>query len=241
FAFAQIPVTVNGGDGDDVVRVTPTSKNLDLAQGAVTVRGDRGNDRLEIHDESNATQAIYAFADGLLTHQLTRTTAAATAVVGYLEVETLTLNAQAKDPNAGAPLPLPISPFSLDPATHVLTIHGGTLDDHIKVSRTVGQFGMVTAEVNGVSYAIQGSQVTRIEVYGGAGNDLIDVESVFVNPVTVNGGDGDDLIRVAPAAKDLGVIAVGLTVRGGKGFDRLEINDQSDAADAGYSFGDRLL
>ncbi|HEU5431438.1 MAG TPA: hypothetical protein VFU81_07235, partial [Thermomicrobiales bacterium] len=71
-------------------------------------------------------------------------------------------------------------------------------------------------------------------VFGGAGNDTINVQKTTAGVTTVDAGAGDDTINVsstAPAAGGLtSPIAAAVVVAGGAGADKLNVDDSGDAA-----------
>ena len=62
--LATAPVTVNLGSGNDTVAVSPTAKNLDNIQGAITVYSGAGTAALTVEDESNTAGQSYTLGPG---------------------------------------------------------------------------------------------------------------------------------------------------------------------------------
>ncbi|MGH7175933.1 MAG: hypothetical protein ACREJC_01010, partial [Tepidisphaeraceae bacterium] len=80
------PTTINGGDNDDTIRISPTNQLLSQVTAAVGVNGNNGTDLLIFTDNSNLTGASYTITS----------TSAATAGMGtvlYGTTENFTLSA----------------------------------------------------------------------------------------------------------------------------------------------------
>src|SRR5262249_37417368 len=77
------------------------------------------------------------------------------------------------------------------------------------------------------------ARVKSIVIQSGNGNDRIFVENTVAGiPVTIDAGDGNDTITVGGPLNNLDNIQATLTINGGGGSDRLNLNDQGNAAAA---------
>jgi hypothetical protein len=76
--LAIAPLTVNLGSGFDQVFVSPTARNLNSIQGAITIHGGLGTDYLTVNDQSNAAAQTFSIGAG----SLSRSGAAAITYAG---------------------------------------------------------------------------------------------------------------------------------------------------------------
>jgi Ca2+-binding RTX toxin-like protein len=99
----------------------------------------------------------------------------------------------------------------------ILTINGSNVDDKISLDeRSLG----VLVTINGkLLNRVLASQVTKIVVNAGEGNDSVKISSNIKRETLLNGGDGNDSIW-GGAGRDV--------IYGGRGDDRLYGNDGSD-------------
>ncbi len=80
------PLTINeSGTGSDTVNVSPTAKNLNNIQGAVTVNGNSGTDTLNINDQNNSANRSYALAANSIAR-------AGSAAINFALMNFVTLN-----------------------------------------------------------------------------------------------------------------------------------------------------
>ena len=99
----------------------------------------------------------------------------------------------------------------------ILTINGSNVDDKISLDeKSLG----ILVKINGqLLNRVVASQVSKIVVNAGEGNDSITVSSAIKRETLLNGDDGNDSIW-GGAGRDV--------IRGGKGNDRLYGNDGND-------------
>jgi hypothetical protein len=62
--LANVPVTVNLGNGNDTVDVSPSARNLNNIQGTIAVHGGLGNDSVYVYDQSNAAAQTFSMVAG---------------------------------------------------------------------------------------------------------------------------------------------------------------------------------
>lgn len=99
----------------------------------------------------------------------------------------------------------------------ILTVNGSNVDDKISLDeRSLG----VLVTINGkLLNRVVASQVTKIVVNAGEGNDSVKISSNIKRETMLNGGDGNDSIW-GGASRDV--------IYGGRGNDRLYGNDGND-------------
>src|SRR5258706_1971349 len=125
----------------------------------------------------------------------------------------------------------------------VLTVKGTTDADSLVLSLKSGDLTKLEVNVNSVTSDFALTSITKVVVYGSAGNDMIKVDNIFdVVPfgVTEKGGDGNDLLIGGNRIDD---------VLGGLGDDELRGmagNDLLDGGDGldkfvGYAGNDSIL
>src|SRR5258706_35953 len=109
----------------------------------------------------------------------------------------------------------------------VLTVKGTTSADSIVLSLKSGDLTKLEVNVNSVTSDFALTSITKVVVYGSAGNDMIKVDNIFgVVPfgVTEKGGDGNDLLIGGNRIDDL---------LGGLGDDELRGMAGNDPLDGG--------
>jgi hypothetical protein len=112
----------------------------------------------------------------------------------------------------------------------VLTVNGDQLglayNDVITLDTNAQ--GGVLVNLNGQLFSYAPGAVSAVNVYGGGGNDTVNVESIPAGvAVTVNRGSGSDVVNVCPTGHNLDTLQGGLTVHG-NGTATLSINDQAN-------------
>jgi hypothetical protein len=155
-------------------------------------------------------------------------------------------------PRHGNVQPPPVPPSPPPPVGSNLIINGTTGNDRIEVSREAG--GDVIAVINGLSTRFGTTDVAKIVVNGGDGNDIIELAPSINLNAQLNGGKGNDSLRGGAASNefiggagsdtvDYSTATAGVKVtldnaaNDGKGTD----NVRSDVENViGSSFGDNL-
>jgi len=80
-----VTTTINGGGGDDVTNLTPTSQFLDNLLGPIVVNGQTDNDALVVNDQSNNFNDNYTLTSTTVSRPLA-------GLITYGTVEALTVN-----------------------------------------------------------------------------------------------------------------------------------------------------
>jgi Ca2+-binding RTX toxin-like protein len=206
---AVIPVAVDGGDGEDLIRICPWTRDLSNTLGSpISVQGGAGADSLEVNDQSNSSSATYTLTGttlsrllaGLITYQGVtnldlsptganstvniRGTAAGTKWTISDSGGTDTINIG--HPNTGLDAVLGyISPFTTDRVR--LNNTGGT--------QSVFSFSSFGGIGWGGSTHVDVFFAGRVEFTGGAGAERFVIETFVTPDVTINGGGGSDTIE----------------------------------------------
>ncbi len=250
--IAALPVTVNGGDQDDVINIGSAGNSLDAILGAVIVNGNSSTtgDTLNLNDQGDVDAHTYIVTSTTLNRN-------GAALVTYGNIEEVTVNG-----GSGGNI---VSVRSTASGTHV-TVNSGTGSDSNSVGSLAnsldGILGPVT--VNGQSpaagetltindqgdidpqlYQIFATTVKRtfaadityatvefLILNAGLAANTINVRgSLATTPVTVNGGPSDDEINVGNIAKSLDDLLGTLTINGNlpAASDSVFVNDQLDA------------
>ena len=217
--------TIHAGGGADVIAVTPTARNMQLAAG-LTVDGGADLDTLTMHDQFNPYDALAGL--GRL-YTVTSTSAGRWAkfgvttlpfAIGHSETEIVTLNT-----GNGNDI---INVASNAVAT---TINAGNGDDAVNVGSPGNSLDAIQGSLNvrgnsqiaqdvlnindqatdsAMTYTVGSSGVTRtgighinyqtfegVALNAGSGSDTINVNNTSaLAPFTVNAGDGNDHIEV---------------------------------------------
>jgi hypothetical protein len=83
---ANVPLTVNLGNGNDTVNISPVAQNLNNIQGDITVHGGQGVDSLYVVDRSNASGQTFTMAAGFVSRS-------GAAAITYTALDFLTISA----------------------------------------------------------------------------------------------------------------------------------------------------
>jgi hypothetical protein len=75
--LSTLPVTIDGGTGNDSFNLGAVYHNLDNLQGAVTIKGGSGSNGLNVYDQANSAAVTYVLNSSGSVSALTRTGAAA--------------------------------------------------------------------------------------------------------------------------------------------------------------------
>jgi hypothetical protein len=122
-----------------------------------------------------------------------------------------------------------------------ITYDGGTDTAGDSFTLLGSAFGDIIHEANAV-FSINGSldivalNVEHDAINGGAGNDLIEVDSANI-PNTIGGGDGDDSIILALPSQTLDSVSAPINVSSDPGNDEIVLWDAHDAFADTYTFG----
>jgi hypothetical protein len=183
---ASLPITLDGGAGNDSFNISPVAKNLNTIQGPVNIRGGGGADGLEVYDQSNAAPATYTLGASGSSTTLTRKGA---AVLGAdASVKTVILyggsnNDTYKD--QGTPAGTSTLLFG-GPGQNTLV--GPNADSTWEV--VLPGFGSIhgTAQNGPVSF----TEMTNLR--GGSGDDTFRLDQNGNVPGTIDGGTGTNTL-----------------------------------------------
>jgi Ca2+-binding RTX toxin-like protein len=250
----SIPITIDAGDGDDIIVLSPQVRDLDdLASGnTITSNGGPGNDSLFVNDGTDSVAGrAYTITDATVTR--------GAHTFPYSSIQTLVVNA-----GTGAnPIQVRSSPLN----TAVIVTGGGGNDtitvgstgntlDAVRGNLTVfGDSGTDTLTINDQgttiarTYTLTSLSVSRsgagtifydilegVTLNCGSGSDTVAVQSTTsVAPVTINAGSGTDTITVSNTSNTLNGILGALTVNGQGGTDALNLADQGTSTAKSYT------
>jgi hypothetical protein len=220
---SQTAVVVLAGGGDDVVRLSPAVENMSFINGPLTVQGQGGEDRVELHDDS--------FVPSFPVYTLTPTTVDRPFFGGltYLTTEEVELYLGPGDN------PVDVT----EPPSSDVTISGGGGEDVVRMRATVGN-DHVTAFGQALLFSTGSVTTTGVEsrtLKARAGNDVLLVagvaalaEAVHVQTLGLNRGE----LTVTGAAP--------LTFRGTEAVEvRGNPGDGDTLTFAGTTAGDRFV
>jgi hypothetical protein len=252
--------TLIGGQGDDTFDIDPTYMDLYDIQGSLTIVGAAGHDTLNLNDQNDPGDGTYSVTSSTISR-----VGAGTVTYSSVESVNLyggpgngTYNIE------GTPTGTFLSvqggsgneTFNISPAAQnldniqgMVSVNGGSGQDTANVydGRNARP---VTYGVDTDTFTYSSSIVTRtgaaavsfdsnvegLNLYGGGGDDLYDIEGTASRtPVAIRGGVGNDSFNVSPTAGDLGRIASALTISGGTGSDSLSLFDEDHAGAATYT------
>jgi Ca2+-binding RTX toxin-like protein len=243
------PVTLNMGNGNDVVEVaTRTGSSLDLIRSVVTVNGEGGADTVNLNDNTDAN------ANGYLIDAI-NATRNGTKILRHETVESLILNAGAFDDQAvvQSTQAFTIVTFRMGSGNDLVIVGGASLDPILGRVNVDGQAGTDLLRLNdqgrtgGVIYGVSATGVTRAFSSGvgyvgmedltinaaNASSPIPILNTFFVHgtsiPTTLNGAsNAKDIFLVGSGTDSLDDIRGPLTVNGFGGLDLLELRDQGD-------------
>lgn len=112
-------------------------------------------------------------------------------------------------------------------ANGVLTVTGTSGDDHITVSLHPGDNSRLDVDDNGTTSTFNLSDVDKVEVHAGKGNDVVDVDQAngaVTKPIEMFGGQGDDSLTGGDGDDSL---------HGGMGHDLMDGDAGDDSLDGG--------
>ncbi len=211
-----VAVPLNGGPNLTVPSAALSDANangfLDTATfdfGDLTVSGVSPSSRtITVEVKAQVTAASANIPGKLLTNTATLSTAYGSATA-TADAEVIT-----KFTNGG---PFGQINHDIDRGTFTLDVEGTPLGDTIAVKADPVS-GLTSLIVNGTNY-IYPANISRINVFGGDGNDTISADKALTIPVYFNGGNGNDNLTGGAAADML---------LGGEGNDAIDGGDGAD-------------
>lgn len=234
-----IPVTVNGGDGNDTVTVGSAGNSLDAVQGSVAVNGDAGSNTLLLNDQGTTASQLYLVTPSIVV-RINMATFTATGPIIYGTVQSLRLNAGSADDFllvAGTLAGTPV------------TFSGGGGSNYVIGPDAATTWAITSPNAGALTGAALGASFTFTAVGNLVGNTGTDTY-VFANGVALSGlvyDLGGAHNRLDYTAYTTGVYvnlvtwqATGTTlvygiqdVTGGSGNDILVGDDRSNVLDGG--------
>jgi murein DD-endopeptidase MepM/ murein hydrolase activator NlpD len=242
---AATPITIDAGDGVDSFNVTPISKNLDAINGQLRLTGGPGIDFLTIDDHNYGVP-------GFTINSFTTTsfTTSHAAAILYPGVEHITYH-NGDDGGLTTIKSLPASLLTLDLLGHdgadsflvgeaatglaplgtvSISIDGGAANDSIAIhddsNANNDTYTLTSTTFDKTGFGTLGySNAENLQLYAGAGNNLINVQST-ANPTSIYANAGSDVINLATG--NLNAIGWPITVSGDAGVDSIILNDQSN-------------
>jgi hypothetical protein len=255
--LAGVPVTIDGGSGNDSYYLAPSTDFLDNIQGTVTINGGSGTNTVTVEDQNDTFNGdTYTIATG----SIQRT---AEALISYSGVSSVTVNGGSANitydiNSTSGSTPLTINAgnganiFVMTPASDFLdniqgavTLHGGTGSNTLTVDDQNDTF-------NGDTYTIGIGSIQRtaealisysgtfgsVTVNGGSANITYDINSTASGtPLTVNAGNGANTFVMTPASDFLDNILGAVTLNAGTGNNTLTVDDQNDTFNDTYTIG----
>jgi hypothetical protein len=194
---AGVPVTVNGGDGNDVVNIGNVSKgNLSLVRGPVAVNGQNGKDTVNLLDDGAGSGDAYTITDTTVGRPFFGYPGSNPPVAGltYGTIENLVLRAAAGD-NA-------ITVTNLTPATAV-TVDGGGGTDTLVGPNFINTWALkstgpdlLTVLLDPATKTVGHVSFSAVEnLTGGSNNDTFQFGPGARIAGSIDGGNGNDTLK----------------------------------------------
>jgi hypothetical protein len=240
---AGTPVTVNLGNGTDIVDIGLADLDLDTIQGPVTVHGGTGSDTLLLRDDYHAGNPTYTITGSSVSRP-------GSAVISYNNISSQvqirggfgnnTFNVLGTLPN---PVVV-IAGFAAGFGSNTLNIHdeaNATKTTYTITSSSVARTGsapvsyflMTNLVINGGSGANTYNVLNTQDLYPtllntGSGIDTVNVRGTS-GPLSIlsTGGGGLDTVNVGNGGSVQGILGV-VTVANPLSFTRLNVDDSSD-------------
>ena len=223
---ADVPVTVDGGGGDDTLTVDDSSESN--PSGGTYLVDPTHVYRTERHDHLLRHRGPDALRQQRQQYHRYRGTAARTPVTVYggrgddkffvgtyngfysLPADVTVYGGGGNDPMAVEDITPPFIPPDIPPPSDVYTITATT------VSRS-NAAKVTYSDLVGVSLNVDGSR-----------GDTYNVATPYVTPVTLTAGNGENIFNISPIDHSLDNIQGALTIVSGGGDDTMNVDDQAD-------------
>jgi hypothetical protein len=221
-------VTVNDGNGNDPVYLSPTAMNLDTIQGPVTVHGgSAANNALVFNDQNNVAHTTYTVTGATVTRT-------GSAPVSYSNTNVPIVGGSGNDTYriVGAIPRLD----RLIPGPGLNTV---AIDDGSNTADTTYTITNSSVLWTGSGMLLWNTNIANLALTGGSGNNTYDVVSTqSLSSTTLNAGSGVDTINVQSTAGPLflnsGSGGDTITLRSASstlgGIGHVIINDPSNSA-----------
>jgi hypothetical protein len=209
------PVTVNNGNGNDPVWITPTSHDLGAIRGPVIVHGGSGAGNLVFYDDSNAANTTYITTG-------TSVTWTNSPIISYSDLGVVFIGGSGKDTyeTVGTfPSQVRISPHSGSDTVSIDDRNNAADTSYTITNASIARTGAGTVFLTGAiaNLLITGSSgnnmynvvstqsLSSTTVNTGSGRDTVNVQST-AGPLFINSGSGGDTITLSNSAATLGGI-----------------------------------
>jgi hypothetical protein len=190
---AGTPVTVNLGNGTDVVAVSVSDLDLGTIQSPVTIHGGSGVDQLIVRDENNRGNTTYVITPSSISRP-------GSAAINYDRIAQTLMRGGAGNDTYNVLGTIPSS----------LTIAGSfgsntlNVDDESNTADTTYRITNSSVVLVGLGTINYSGTFTSLLLTGGSGNNTYNVPSTLaVYPTTVNTGSGADAVNVRGTAGPL--------------------------------------
>jgi hypothetical protein len=206
--IAGVPVSVDGGDGNDTVNISPVARNLSHIQANVTANGGAGLDAINIYDQAYAGSGTYTLGSG---PNLSRTGLATIAFNGFNNGATINGGSGHNTYNV------------LSTTSWTTTLNGGNAGDVYNIEATVGALtvnagnGNDTVNVSPTAHNLDNIHA-NVTVNAGFGSDAITInDQAFASATTYTLGSGPNLSRTGSAVIAFNGFNNGAIINGGRG------------------------
>ena len=249
---------LRGGSGDDTFRFGPTGRDLDAIRGTVQVTGNGGSDEVQFDDSARLKPAefvIFAVPGTTTQSQLTRQSDESSATFTYdtehayvqggsagdvfaiegLAEQTITVLSGAAGDDR---FEIGGSFQNLDLVRGGLGISAGigadtlVFDDSLNgraLTVYVVRSSTLLRDSAGVQASLKYQSVEDVQVRGGSGGNLFQIESTRTGAVTtVVGGSAKDQFNLVPSTANLDALKGRLVLSGGAGNDVAYANDHAN-------------
>jgi len=221
-------VTVNDGDGNDPVYLSPTANNLDTIQGPVTVHGGSpANNAVVFNDQNNVADTTYTYTGSTVTRT-------GSALVSFSNTNVPIFGGSGSDTYQIVGAVPRLDRLIPGPGRNTVTIDDGsnTADTTYTITDSSVLWtgsGMLLLTGNFANLALTGGSgnnrynvlstqsLSSTTLNAGSGGDTINVQST-AGPLFLNSGSGGDTITLSNSAATLG------------GIGHIIINDPSNRA-----------
>jgi hypothetical protein len=210
----HVPLTVNGGAGDDVVNIG--NGDLDFVRSPVTVNGQDGNDTVNLLDNTAPFSDPYTISDTTVARPYFGAPTSAPPVPGltYGTIENLALRAETGNNF--------ITVTNLAPATPV-TIDGGGGSDTLVGPNFINTWGLtstgqdtLTALLNPATNTVGHVSFSAVEnLTGGSSNDVFQFGPGAAIAGSIDGGGGTNSLDYSQYAAHYGDPGVSVTLADG--------------------------
>jgi hypothetical protein len=210
---AGTPVTVNLGNGTDIVDIALAGQDLDTIQGPVTVHGGSGSDQLISRDLYHAGNATYTITGSTVSRP-------GSAVISYDHISTFVSIIGGFGNNTFNVLGITPSPVFVQTGFFGLGSNTLDIDDTSNATNTTYTITSSSVARTG-SAAVNYRNITNLVINGGSGTNTYNVLSTqSLYPTSLNSGSGVDTVNVQSTAGPLFILSAG-----GDGFDTVNVSN----------------